>query len=160
MDFVVYADGTWRDFEFLDAGLLERVGMTVADGGATLADSTAGLPTLDSHRLKQMRRLAILRGGPVGQYGVLAHDLLRDALAWTAGHGRDWAERLAGGALLIRPEEEPGLVHRFEWTPRTEAGSGLVNAHARLLYLHDLQWIENGRPAPSPLEPFILPIDE
>ena len=160
MDFVVYADGTWRDFEFLDAGLLDRVGMTVADGGATLADSTAGWPTLDSLRLERMRRLAVFRGGPVGQYGVLAHDLLRDALAWTVGHGRDWVERLAGGAFLIRPEEEPGLVHQFEWTPRAGSGSGLVNAHARLLYLHDLQWIENGRPAPSPLEPTILPIDE
>ena len=152
MDFVLYADGSWRDFEFLDAGLLDRVGMTIADGGGLLADSVAGQEVSDSLRVERLRRLAILRGGPVGQYGVLAHDLLREALVWTAGHGRDWPRRMAAGDWLVQPRGELGIVHRFSWMPHSDAGAGLVNGYARLLHLDGLRWVENGRPAPTSLE--------
>ena len=155
MDFVLYADGPWRDFEFLDLGLMGEVDLTVATGGGAPADSTSGEVKSDSLRMARIRRLSILRGGPVGRYGVLAHDVVRNALLWTAGHGFGWAERLAEGAPLVFPGAEDGIAHDFDWTAPWGPGSGLINGHARLLYLQDLQWIENGRPAPSPL----LPLD-
>lgn len=159
MEFVLYSDGSWRDFEFLDAGLMDHVGLTVADGGGALADSVAGVVASDSLRAARLRRLAILRGGPVGQYGVLAHDLLHEALLWTAGHGRLWPQRLASGEELIRPKGETGLSHTFSWAPNAGPDSGVVNSHARLLHLDDLRWVEGGRPMSTPLE-LAFPDDE
>ena len=155
MDFVLYADGPWRDFEFLDLGLMGEVDLTVAAGGGAPADSISGEVKSDSLRMARIRRLSILRGGPVGRYGVLAHDVVRNALLWRAGHGSGWAERLAAGVPLVFPGAEDGIAHDFDWTAPWGPESGLINGHARLLYLQDLQWIENGRPAPSPL----LPLD-
>jgi len=143
MDFRLYADGSWRDFEFLDPGLLDRVAMTVVDGTGSRADSLSGRMSDDSLHVEHARRLSVLRGGLVGRYGWLAHDLLRNALLWTAGHGRDWPQRLAAGAPLMAPtRDEAGGLYRFDWTAPHGPGSGLVNGACRLLRLERLNWIE------------------
>ena len=82
---------------------LDRVAMTVVDGTGSRADSLSGRMAHDSLHVERARRLSVLRRGPVGRYGWLAHDLLRNALLWTAGHGRDWPQRLAAGAPLMAP---------------------------------------------------------
>ena len=143
MDFRLYADGSWRDFEFLDPGLLDRVAMTVVDGTGSRADSMSGRMANDSLHVERSRRLSVLRGGPVGRYGWLSHDLVRNALLWTAGHGRDWPQRLAAGASLVAPtRDEAGGLYRFDWTAPHGPGSGLVNGASRLLRLEGLKWIE------------------
>ena len=143
MDFRLYADGSWRDFEFLDPDLLDRVSMTVVDGTGSLADSLAGVLPCDSLYSQRSRRMAILRGGPVGQYAWVSHDLLREALSWTVAHGRSWPARLADGEHLIAPHSEAGsLVYRFTWSAPFGGGNGLVNTASRLLRQEDLRWIE------------------
>jgi len=143
MDFRLYADGSWRGFEFLDPGLLDRVAMTVVDGTGSRADSLSGRMAEDSVHVERARRLSVLRGGPVGRYGWLAHDLFRNALLWTAGHGQDWPQRLAAGAPLMAPtRDEAGGLYRFDWTVPQGPGSGLVNGASRLLRLEGLKWIE------------------
>lgn len=144
MDFLLYADGSWRTFGFLDAALRDRVRMTVADGTGSRPDSSAvaGWMT-DSLFALQARRMGVLRGGSVSDYGWLAHDALREALAWTAAHGRDWPSRLAEGEALVAPyREEAGVLYRFQWSAAYGPGSGLVNAATRLLRQEDLRWIE------------------
>ena len=143
MDFRLYAHGSWRDFEFLDPGLLDRVAMTVVDGTGSRAASLSGRMANDSLHVARSRRLSVLRGGPVGRYGWLSHDLVRNALLWTAGHGRDWPQRLAAGASLVAPtRDEAGGLYRFDWTAPHGPGSGLVNGASRLLRLEGLKWIE------------------
>jgi hypothetical protein len=143
MDFRLYADGSWRQFEFLDPGLLDRVAMTVVDGTGSRADSLSGRVADDSLHVERARRLSVLRGGSVGRYGWLAHDLFRNALFWTAGHGRDWPQRLAAGAPLMVPNlDEDGGLYRFDWTAPHGPASGLVNGASRLLRLEGLKWIE------------------
>ena len=143
MDFRLYADGSWRDFEFLDPDLLDRVGMTVVDGTGSRPDSLAGVVPGDSLYAGRSRRMAILRGGPVGRYAWVSHDLLLDALSWTVAHGRSWPERLADGERLIAPHWASGnLVYRFNWGAPFGSGNGLVNAASRLLRQEGLRWIE------------------
>ena len=143
MDFRLYTNGSWREFEFLDPGLLERVAMTVVDGTGSRADSLSGQVAQDSLHVERARRLSVLRGGHVGRYGWLAHDLFRNALLWTAGHGRDWPVRLAAGVPLVSPTwgEDEGL-YRFDWVAPHGPGSGLVNKASRLLRLEGLKWVE------------------
>lgn len=143
MDFLLYADGSWLDFEFLDPWLRDRVQMTVVDGTGSRADSTVKGHAGDSLFMARARRMAVLRGGDVGQYGWLTHDLLRNALLWTAGHGRNWPARLAAGEPLLFPARDAGSVlYRFAWDAPYGAGSGLINKAARLLRQEDLRWIE------------------
>ena len=143
MDFLLYADGSWLDFEFLDPGLRDRVQMTVVDGTGSRADSTAKGHVGDSLFLALSRRMAVLRGGNIGQYGWLTHDLLRNALLWTAGHGRSWPSRLAAGEPLLQPSLGTGsMLYRFDWGAPYGEGSGLINQSARLMRQEDLRWIE------------------
>jgi len=143
MDFRLYADGSWRDFEFLDPDLLDRVGMTVVDGTGSRPDSLAGAPPCDSLYADRSRRMAILRGGPVGRYAWVSHDLLLDALSWTVAYGRSWPGRMADGERLIMPlSASGGLVYRFNWGAPLGSGNGLVNTASRLLRQEGLQWIE------------------
>ena len=143
MDFLLYADGSWLDFEFLDPGLRDRVQMTVVDGTGSRADSTAQGDAGDSLFLARSRRMAVLRGGVVGQYGWLTHDLLRNALLWTAGHGRSWPRRLSAGEPLLSPSRGTGgVLYRFVWGAPYGEGSGLINSAARLLRQENLRWIE------------------
>ncbi len=143
MDFLLYADGSWLDFEFLDPLLRDRVRMTVVDGTGSRADSSAQGQIGDSLFMARSRRMAVLRGADVGQYGWLSHDLLRNALLWTAGHGRSWPARLAAGKPLLMPRRDSGSVlYRFAWGAPFGEGSGLVNKAARLLRQEDLRWIE------------------
>lgn len=143
MDFRLYADGSWRDFEFLDPDLLDRVGMTVVDGTGSRPDSLSGESPNDSMFVARNRRMAVLRGGPVGRYAWVSHDLIREALSWTVAHGRSWPARLAAGERLIAPWAASGsLLYRFDWGAPYGADSGLVNTASRLLRQEDLRWIE------------------
>ena len=82
-------------FDFLDAALRDRVAMTVVDGtGSRPIQSWPAWPmTLFMSSAPAHVRPA---RGPVGHYGWLAHDALRNALLWTAGHGRDVASAVGG----------------------------------------------------------------
>lgn len=143
MDFRLYTDGSWRDFEFLDPDLLDRVGMTVVDGTGSRPDSVSGAPPCDSLFMARNRRMAVLRGGPVGRYAWVSHDFLLEALRWTVAHGRSWPGRLAAGERLVAPRMVSGsMVHRFEWGAPFGEGNGLVNTASRLLRQEDLRWIE------------------
>ena len=143
MDFVLYADGSWRDFDFLDPALCERVQLTVVDGGGARPDSLAGVDTSDSVSHDLARRMALMRGGAVGKYAWLSHDLLREALGWTSGYGRNWPRRLADQEPLIRPYGiGQGLLYSFLWQSPFGQGSGLVNGQVRLLRQHDFQWVQ------------------
>ena len=144
MDFLLYADGSWRTFDFLDAALRDRVRMTVADGTGSRPDSSAVAGGMsDSLFAVQSRRMGVLRGGAVSQYGWLAHDALRDVLAWTAAHGRTWPRRLAEGEDLVAPfRDDVGAMYRFDWSAMYGQGGGLVNAATRLLRQENLRWIE------------------
>jgi len=145
MDFRLYADGSWREFKFLDPGLRDRVRMTVVDGTGSRADSLAGRHMEDSLFMVRARRMAVLRGGAVGRYAWLTHDFMRNALLWTAGHGPGWPSRLAAGEHLLAPARDMGcMLHRFEWTAPYGEGAGLVNGAARLLRQEDLRWVEIG----------------
>ncbi len=145
LDFVLYTDKSWRAFEFFDHDLRERVGFTVVDGYGTLADSSV-YDGLDSVHFCLARELARLRGGDAGAYGWLAHDLLREAMAWTAGHGPGWAQRMAVGAHLIHPQPNlDGGLHRFFWVPAGGDRDGLINGAVRLMRQEGYQWTEVNR---------------
>ena len=84
-----------------------------------------------------------MRGGAVGKYAWLSHDLLREALGWTSGYGRNWPRRLADQEPLIRPYGiGEGLLYSFLWQSPFGHGSGLVNGQVRLLRQHDFQWVQ------------------
>ena len=145
LDFVLYADDAWRTFEFLDPEVRERTGFTVVDGGGSLPDSSVFGP-LDSAHFCLARRLVELRGGDAGSYGWMAHDAVRSALEWTAGHGKDWPQRIGSGEMLIRPQAQgvEGL-HPFAWMPMGTAPGGLLNGAIRILRQEGFQWVEVGR---------------
>lgn len=151
MDFVLYADGSWRGFEFLDPDLLERVHMTVVDEGGSPPDSVRGVAASDSLHMAMQRRMVEIRGRAVEPYAWLTHDLLCDALSWTVAHGPSWPARLAEGDRLIRPLSKTvwGGMREFHWMAPHGAGSGLVNQYVRLLELEDLMWVELGETPPS-----------
>ena len=143
MDFLLYADGSWRDFEFLDPSFCERVRLTIVDGGGARPDSVAGELLSDSAGHELERRMAVLRGDAVGKYAWLAHDLMREVMGWTAGHGRQWAARLAMGELLIRPRGMGGgLRYEFNWNAHFGPASGLANQHVRLMRQESWQWVQ------------------
>ena len=145
LDFVLYADDAWRTFEFLDPEVRERTGFTVVDGGGSLPDSSVFGP-LDSAHFCLARRLAGLRGGDAGSYGWMAHDAVRSAVEWTAGHGTDWPHRLDSGEQLIRPQAHRAEgLHPFAWMSAGTSPGGLLNGAIRILRQEDFQWVEVGR---------------
>lgn len=148
MEFRLYADDDWRSFGFLDPELRERVGMTVVDGGGSFPDSSA-FGGLDSTHFCLARRMAELNGGASGAYGWLAHDVLREAMVWTAGHGPSWPERLAEGAWLVRPLPSPtNGWYSFHWTPVEQADGSVTNGAVRILRQEGYQWVDLGRSVP------------
>lgn len=158
LDFLLYTDGEWRDFNFMDAALRERIRFTVADGGGTLPDSSVYGP-LDSLHFCLARELTTLRGQHVGEYGWLAHDATRDVMGWMAGFGTAWPAGLAQGSWLMRPvDREASGVYRFDWTPSGGAGDGLRNGAVRILRQEDFQWVEVGRHS-VPSEPRARPVE-
>lgn len=149
MEFRLYADDDWRSFGFLDPELRERVGMTVVDGGGSFPDSSA-VGGLDSTHFCLARRMAELNGGAAGPYGWLAHDALREAMTWTAGHGPSWPQRLAEGARLIRPGASPtNGWYRFHWAPVEQANGSVSNGAVRILRQEGYQWVEVGFSVPE-----------
>ena len=143
MDFVLYTDGSWRDFEFLDPAFCERVQLTVVDGGGARPDSISEGWMSDSAYAGLARQLVLLRGTAPTKYAWLTHDLLREAVGWTAGHGRDWPERIAAGEFLLRPlGVQDGHHHPFRWEATFGPGSGLVNGYVRLLQQKDMRWVQ------------------
>jgi hypothetical protein len=142
LDFVVYADGDWKKFDFLDPDLRERVGFTVVDGGGALPDSSL-CGAVDSSHFCLARRLSELRGGLAGSYGWMAHDALRDVLAWTLAHGPSWPTALANGGRLIQTWPQPrNGQYAFDWRAADGAGGGLVNGAVRLMRQEDFKWLE------------------
>ena len=142
MEFVLYADAAWREFDFLDAGLMNRVQFTIVDGGGTLPDSSR-VASLDSSYFCLARRMVALKGAPVESYGWMAHDVMRETMAWTAGYGPEWPRILGQGPLLLRPiKAAADGRYRFDWLPAPTAGSGLVNTAVRILRQQDYQWVE------------------
>ena len=142
LDFVVYADGDWKKFDFLDPELRERIGFTVVDGGGVLPDSIMGA-AMDSSHFCLARELVALRGGPAGSYGWMSHDVLRDVLAWTVAHGPDWPVDLAQGTRLIcNWNRAKNGRYVFDWTATDGEDGGLVNEAVRLLRQEDFKWLE------------------
>ncbi len=142
LDFVVYADGDWKKFDFLDADLRERVGFTVVDGGGALPDSSF-FGALDSSHFCLARQLSKLRGGPAGGYGWMSFDVLRDALNWTLAHGPEWPVVLAQGGRPLRTWNIPeNGQFTFEWQAAEGSGGGLVNGAVRLMRQEDFKWVE------------------
>ena len=142
MDFRLYADEAWAFFRFLDFDVRERVGFTVVDGYGSLPDSSAVAP-FDSTTFCVAQSMANMRGGDPGAYGWLAHDVTRDVMMWTAGHGRDWTVRLAAGERLIHPNPSAsGQLHRFHWQSVARGNGGLINGATRILRQEDFQWVE------------------
>ena len=145
MEFRLYADEAWAFFRFLDFDLRERVGFTVVDGYGSLPDSSAVAP-FDSTTFCLAQSMANMRGGDPGPYGWLAHDVTRDVMMWTAGHGRDWTVRLAAGERLIHPNPSAsGQLHRFDWQSIARGSGGLINTATRILRQEDFQWVEVAR---------------
>jgi len=142
MEFVLYADAAWREFDFLDASLMNRVQFTIVDGGGALPDSSRVAP-VDSSYFCLARRMVELRGTPVESYGWMAHDVMREAMGWTAGYGPGWPLALGQGPLLIRPvRAATNGQYRFEWAPVMATGGGLINTAVRILRQQDYQWVE------------------
>lgn len=145
MDFVLYADESWRSFDFLDPEVRERIGFTVVDGGGSLPDSSVFGP-LDSTHFCLAQRMTQLRGGHCGTFGWMAHDATVDALGWGVGHGAAWPRMMSAGAWLVHPVGEAcNGLHRFQWHPIDGAGSGLVNGAVRVLTQRGYQWVEVDR---------------
>ena len=142
LEFVLYADAAWREFDFLDASLMNRVQFTIVDGGGALPDSSRVAP-LDSSHFCLARRMVELRGAPVESYGWMAHDVMREAMAWTVGYGPGWPQSWGQGDLLIRPTQVPANGrYRFDWSPGSAVGGGLINTAVRILRQQDYQWVE------------------
>jgi LysM repeat protein len=142
MEFVLYADAAWREFDFLDASLMNRVQFTIVDGGGNLPDSSRVAP-VDSSYFCLARRMVELKGTPVESYGWMAHDVMREAMGWTAGYGPGWPLALGQGPLLIRPvRAATNGQYRFEWAPVMATGGGLINTAVRILRQQDYQWVE------------------
>lgn len=142
LEFVLYADAAWREFDFLDAGLMNRVQFTIVDGGGTLPDSSLVAP-MDSSYFCLARRMVELKGAPAESYGWMAHDVMREAMTWTSGYGPGWPLALGQGPVLIRPASVAANGHyRFDWIPVSETGGGLVNSAVRILRQQDYQWVE------------------
>ena len=145
LDFRLYADAAWKDFDFLDHDLRERVGFTVVDGYDTPPDSSRYHP-VDSSYFCHAREMAWSRGRDSGAFGWMAYDALSDALLWTAGHGRDWVKGLAAGGALMGPgAKTEGHLHVFDWQPHGGEGDGVVNAAGRILCQQGYQWVEVNR---------------
>jgi len=150
LDFVVYADGDWKKFDFLDPDLRERVGFSVVDGGGALPDSSL-CGGVDSSHFCLARRLSELRGGLAGSYGWMAHDALRDVLAWTLAHGPTWPAALASGEQLVRTWSQPrNGQYAFDWRAADGPRGGLVNGSVRLMRQEDFKWLEINPPNTSP----------
>lgn len=142
LDFVVYADGDWKKFDFLDADLRERVGFTVVDGGGVLPDSSL-FGALDSSHFCLARRLSELRGGPAGAYGWMSFDVLRNALRWTLAHGPEWPVVWAqGGRPMCTWNGAERGQFTFDWRAVEGPTGGLVNGAVRLMRQEDFKWVE------------------
>ncbi len=147
LDFVVYADGDWKRFDFLDPDLRERVGFTVVDGGGAWPDSSLRA-AFDSTHFCLARRLSALRGGLAGSYGWMAHDVLKDVLGWTLAHGPAWPIVIADGGRLIQTWTPPSNVqYAFDWRAVDGEGGGLVNGAVRLMRQEDFKWLELNPPS-------------
>lgn len=145
LDFRLYADAAWKDFDFLDHDMRERVGFTVVDGYDTPADSSR-IHAVDSAYFCHARELAWSRGGDPGPYAWMAFDLLSDVLLWTAGHGKGWVENLTAGEALMEPAKQAeGHLHIFDWRAHDGMGGGVVNSAGRILCQEGFQWVEVNR---------------
>lgn len=145
LDFRLYADAAWKDFDFLDHDLRERVGFTVVDGYGTPADSSAFHP-VDSAYFCHAREMAWSRGGNPGIYAWMSFDVLSDVLLWTAGHGKSWVKGLAAGDALMGPSmQADGHLHVFDWQAYGVSGNGVVNSAGRILCQEGYQWVEVNR---------------
>lgn len=149
MEFRLYADMEWKDFSFLDFNLRERVGFTVVDDYASLPDSSLYGP-VDSSYFCLARSMSNLRGADAGKYGWLAHDMMREAMSWSAGHGPGWSRRCAAQEPLVSPfSAEQGLIP-FDWRPAAEKGGGIINGAVRIMRQEDYRWLEVARYPDNP----------
>ncbi len=149
MEFRLYADMDWKDFRFLDFNLRERVGFTVVDDHGTLPDSSLFGP-VDSSHFCLARAMSALRGADAGKYGWLAHDLMRETMAWSSGHGTGWSRRIAADEPLVSPWTlERGLIP-FDWRPAADRRGGLINGAVRVIRQEDHRWLEVARYPDTP----------